>query len=36
MAAATSALYAALSDEQKRLADELMAEHLNDMRMRGL
>lgn len=36
MATATSALYAALSDEQKRLADELMAEHLNDMRMRGL
>jgi hypothetical protein len=36
MAAATSALYAALRDEQKRLADELMAEHLNDMRMRGL
>ncbi len=31
-----SALYAALSDEQKRLADELMAEHLRDMRMRGL
>ncbi|PWS34371.1 hypothetical protein DFH01_25465 [Falsiroseomonas bella] len=36
MAAATSALYAVLSDEQKRLADELMAEHLRDMRMRGL
>ncbi len=36
IATATSALYAALSDEQKLLADELMAEHLTDMRMRGL
>ena len=29
-------LYAALSDEQKRTADELLAEHLVDMRMLGL
>ncbi|MGK7865459.1 Spy/CpxP family protein refolding chaperone [Falsiroseomonas sp. E2-1-a4] len=36
IAPATSALYGTLSDEQKRLADELMAEHLRDMRRRGL
>ncbi len=36
MTTATAALYAVLSDEQKRLADELMAEHLRDMRMQGL
>lgn len=35
---ATSAepLYAALSDEQKRTADDLLAEHLRDMQRRGL
>ncbi len=36
MAAAAAPLYAALTDEQKRTADVLMAEHLRDMRMRGL
>jgi hypothetical protein len=36
IAAPAGALYAALSDEQKRAADELLAEHLRDMRMRGL
>lgn len=36
VAAAAAPFYAALSDEQKRTADELMAEHLRDMRMRGL
>lgn len=36
VAAAVAPLYAALSDEQKRTADELMAEHLRDMRIRGL
>jgi hypothetical protein len=35
-AAALAPLYAALSDEQKRIADELMAEHLRDMRRSGL
>ena len=35
-AAATGPLYAVLSDEQKRTADELLAEHLEDMRMLGL
>ena len=34
--AAAGPLYAALSDEQKRTADELMAEHLRDMRRAGL
>lgn len=34
--AALGPLYAALSDEQKRTADELMAEHLRSMRMRGM
>lgn len=33
---AVNRLYAVLSDEQKRLADELMAEHLRDMRSRGM
>jgi hypothetical protein len=36
VAAAAKPLYAALSDEQKRTADELLAEHLHDMRARGL
>ena len=36
IAAAAGPLYAALSDEQKRTADELMAEHLRDMRRAGL
>ncbi|WP_149536741.1 Spy/CpxP family protein refolding chaperone [Siccirubricoccus phaeus] len=35
-AAATQPLYTALSDEQKRAADELLAEHLRDMRRLGL
>lgn len=36
VAAAVSTLYATLGDEQKRTADALMAEHLQDMRMLGL
>jgi cell pole-organizing protein PopZ len=36
VAAAAGPLYAALSDEQKRTADEFMAEHLRDMRRAGL
>jgi LTXXQ motif family protein len=36
IAAAMGPLYASLSDEQKRTADELFAEHLQDMRRRGL
>jgi hypothetical protein len=36
VAAAAGPLYAALTDEQKRTADELLAEHLREMRMRGL
>ncbi|MCC7272394.1 MAG: Spy/CpxP family protein refolding chaperone [Alphaproteobacteria bacterium] len=36
MMAAAGPLYEALSDEQKRTADELLAEHLQDMRRRGL
>ena len=35
MLAAAKPLYAALSDEQKKVADELMAEHLITMRVRG-
>lgn len=35
-AEAVNRLYAALTDEQKQLADELMAEHLRDMRSRGM
>jgi hypothetical protein len=35
IAAPAGPLYAALSDEQRRIADELLAEHLRDMRMRG-
>jgi hypothetical protein len=33
VAAAATPLYAALSEEQRRTADELMAEHLRGMRM---
>jgi hypothetical protein len=36
MARAAKPLYDALSDEQKRTANELMADHLRDMRMRGM
>ena len=36
VAAAAGPLYAALTDEQKRTADELLAEHLRDMQRRGL
>jgi len=36
VAAAMGPLYASLSDEQKRTADELLTEHLDDMRRRGL
>ena len=36
VAAVARPLYAALTEEQKRTADELMAEHLRDMRRRGL
>lgn len=36
MVATAGPLYAALSDEQKRTADELLAEHLRDMQRRGL
>jgi hypothetical protein len=36
VAAAAGPLYAALSDQQKRTADELLAEHLHDMRGHGL
>jgi hypothetical protein len=35
VAAATRRLYAALSNEQERTADELPAEHSQDMRRRG-
>ncbi len=35
VAAAMGPLYAALSDEQERTADELLAERLRDMRKRG-
>lgn len=35
-AASAEPLYAALSDEQKRTADELLTEHLRDMQRRGL
>ena len=35
VAAATGPLYAALSDEQERAADELPAERSQDMRRRG-
>ena len=34
--AATKPLYAALSDEQKKVADELMAEHMMSMHARGM
>ena len=36
MARAAKPLYDALSDEQKRTANELMVDHLRDMRMRGM
>lgn len=36
VAAAMGSLYGTLSDEQKRIADELMSEHLRRMSMRGL
>lgn len=36
MARAAKPLYDALSDEQKRTANELMTDHLRDMRMRGM
>jgi hypothetical protein len=36
MLTAAKPLYAALSDEQKKVADELMAEHLVTMRARGM
>jgi hypothetical protein len=36
MLVAAKPLYAALSDEQKKVADELMAEHLISMRARGM
>jgi hypothetical protein len=36
MLAAAKPLYAALSDDQKKIADELMAEHMMTMRARGL
>jgi hypothetical protein len=36
MLAAAKPLYAALSEEQKKVADELMAEHLMTMRARGM
>jgi hypothetical protein len=36
MLAVAKPLYAALSDEQKKVADELMAEHLVTMRARGM
>ncbi len=35
VAAAMGSLYAALPDEQERAADELLAEHSQDMRRRG-
>jgi hypothetical protein len=35
VAAAMGPLYAALPDEQERTADELLAEHSQDMRRRG-
>jgi hypothetical protein len=34
--AAAKPLYAALSDDQKKVADELMAEHMMSMRARGM
>ncbi|MBX9699451.1 MAG: Spy/CpxP family protein refolding chaperone [Acetobacteraceae bacterium] len=36
MARAAKPLYDVLSDDQKRTADELIADHLRDMRMRGM
>jgi hypothetical protein len=36
MLAVAKPLYAALSDEQKKVADELVAEHLVTMRARGM
>jgi len=36
MLAAAQPLYAALSDEQRKVADELMAEHMMAMRARGM
>jgi hypothetical protein len=36
MLAAAAPLYATLSDEQKKVADELMAEHMMAMRARGI
>ena len=36
VSAAAAPLYAALSEEQRRTADELMAEHLRGMRMGGM
>lgn len=36
MVRAAKPLYDALSDEQKRTANELMTDHLRDMRMRGM
>ena len=36
MLAAAKPLYAALSDDQKKVADELMAEHMMTMRVRGM
>jgi hypothetical protein len=36
IAASAGPLYGTLSDEQKRIADELMSEHLRRMSMRGL
>ena len=36
MLVAAKPVYAALSDDQKKVADELMAEHLVTMRARGM
>ena len=36
MLAGAKPLYATLSDDQKKVADELMAEHLMTMRARGM
>ena len=36
MLAAAMPLYATLSDEQEKVADELMAEHMTTMRARGM
>jgi LTXXQ motif family protein len=36
MQAAAKPLYATLTDEQKKVADELMIEHVMAMRARGL